>query len=92
MHSLDFFYFFLFSIEALCIFPANIYASYVEVAFYGQPAVTCLWDFQSIFACKIPSRIPQEIKAMKHLMFSYPATRIAEDNKTQVHLPIDKDM
>lgn len=52
MHLLDFFFLKL-SIEALCIFFANIYTSYVEVTFYGH-VVRCLWDFQSIFAFKTP--------------------------------------
>lgn len=46
-------FFLRFSIEALSVFSANTYASYVEVTFYRH-AVRCLWDFQSIFAFKIP--------------------------------------
>lgn len=50
-----------FSIEVLCTFCANMYARYAEVIFYGHPGVRCLWDFQSIFAFKMPLRIPQEV-------------------------------
>lgn len=80
-----------FSVEALCIFSANIYASYAEVIFYGHPGVRCLWDFQSIFAFKIiPLRIPQEVYLVnEHLSYSWLATRIAENNKTPVHLFIN---
>lgn len=50
-----------FSVEALCVFSANIHASYVKLVFYGHPGVRCLWDFPSIFALRIPLRIPQEV-------------------------------